>query len=268
MPKVAVPGGEIDYRLVGEGRALLLIRGYGSHKGWWDPRFLEPLSRHLQLILYDHRGTGGSSHYGGEYTIELLAGDAASLLLGLGLEKVGVFGLSMGGMVAQELALGWPSLVGRLVLGATHCGGERALPPSPRTARALKARAAGEGVEEEWLRAVFTADFVIREKEAVGSYLQRAAQDPVPAETVSLQAEAVAGFDSWGRLPRLSVPTLILHGEEDGIVPVENGRLLSERIPGSRLLTFPGVGHDFTAQVPREAAAAIISFLLDPLSVA
>ncbi len=264
MPRMAVPGAEISYLMAGAGYPLLLLRGYASHMGWWDPRFLAPLKESLLLVLLDHRGTGGSIHHGGEYTIRRLADDAASLLLGLGMEGVGVFGLSMGGMVAQELALSYPALVGRLALGATHCGGARALPPTPCAARALAARASGEGVEEEWLKAVFMPDFVKRDREAIRSYLKRAFADPVPMETVRLQAEAVAGFDSWERLPRLRIPTLILHGEEDGIVPPENARLLSERIPRSRLLTFPGVGHDFTVQMPEDAASAILSFMLEP----
>lgn len=261
MPRVAVPGAEIFYRLEGEGPPLLLIRGYGSHSGWWDPLFLEPLRQRFRLILYDHRGTGGSTHLRGEYSMRRLADDAASLLLGMGLEGVGVFGLSMGGMVAQELALGYPSLVGGLVLGATHCGGERAVPPRPEAARALAERAAGKGVGREWLQAVFTPAFAAGERETVRRYLERAALDPVPPEIVEMQKRAVAEFDSWERLPRVAAPTLVLHGEDDAVVPADNARRLAGRIPGARLELLPGVGHDFTVQAPRRSARLLLGFL-------
>lgn len=265
MPLMEVPGGSINYAVEGSGEPLLMIRGYGSHLGWWEPSFKAALKERFSLILYDHRGTGRSVHGEGEYTIARLADDAAALLAGLGVDEARLFGLSMGGMVAQEVALRHPALPSVLVLGATHCGGERVVMPSPEVARILLARAdlaESEGVREEWLEAVFTPGFAGENPEAAAAYLERAAVLPVPPEVVRLQAAAVAAFDSWDRLPDIRTPTWVLHGELDSIVPPANARVLEERIPFARAVFLPELGHDFTAQDPRYSARLLTGMLL------
>ncbi len=264
MALIEVPGGELYCEVAGSGEPLLLIRGYGSHLGWWEPEFLQALRERFTLVLYDHRGTGWSSHREGDYTIARLADDAAALLSSLGIENARVFGLSMGGMVAQEIALRHPGLTSVLVLGATNCGGERTVAPAPEVIKILLARAdastAGE-VGRDWLEAVFTPAFVRENPDAVAAYLERAEVLPTAPEVVRLQAEAVAAFSSWDRLPGISVPTWILHGELDSIVPPANARLLEGRIPFARTVFLPGMGHDFTAQNPRYAAWLLTGML-------
>lgn len=251
MALMEIPGAQLHYRVAGEGEPLLMIRGYGSHLGWWDPRFLDELRLDFTLILYDHRGTGRSRHEGGEYTIARLADDASALLEGLGLKKVHVFGLSLGGMVAQELALRHPNRVRVLVLGATNCGGHKAVPPDPEVAGLLLARARSGGeMGEEWMRAVFTPEFVRENPGAVEAYRKRAAVLPTPPHILGLQVRAVSSFDTWDRLPRITHPTWIVHGERDVIVPPANALVLRMRIPWSCPVILPGLGHDFPAQDP------------------
>lgn len=264
MPFMRVPGARIHYVVEGAGEPLLMIRGYGSHLGWWEPSFRRALAERFSLILYDHRGTGESVHEGGDYTVAVLANDAVALLRGLGIGKARVFGLSMGGMVAQEIALREPELVDTLVLGATHCGGDKAVPPEPEVMRILLARAelaSGSELPAEWVDAVFTPGYAREDPEAVAAYLERAAALPTPPEIVRLQALAVAAFDSWERLPSIAVPTWILHGERDAIVPPRNALVLESRIPFARAVFLPGTGHDFTAQNPRYAAWLLIGML-------
>jgi len=251
MALIEVPGARLHYRLAGEGEPLLMIRGYGSHLGWWDPLFLRELQQRFTLALYDHRGTGRSRHEEGDYTIPGLADDAAALLKGLGIKKAYVFGLSLGGMVAQEFALRHPHLINVLVLGATNCGGENAVLPAPEVVKLLLSRAEGGGeISEEWMHAVFTPEFVRKNPGAVKAYQERAAVLPTPTDILGLQVQAVSSFYTWDRLPQVTVPTWILHGEMDVIVPPPNAFILRMRIPWASALILPGLGHDFPAQDP------------------
>ena len=251
MALLDVPGAQLHYRLAGEGEPLLMIRDYGSHLEWWDPLFVRELQQRFTLVLYDHRGTGRSRHEGGDYTLPRLADDAAALLEGLGIKKANVFGLSMGGMVAQELALRYPHLIKVLVLGATNCGGEYAVHPAPEVVSLLASRAEGGGeMSEEWMHAVFTPEFVTKNPGAVKAYQERAAVLPTPTDILGLQVQAVSSFNTWDRLPQVSMPTWILHSERDVIVPPPNAFILRLRIPLASALILPGLGHDFPAQDP------------------
>lgn len=260
-----VQDGEIHYRLLGEGPPLLMMRGYGSHLGWWDPAFLDGLKERFTLVLYDHRGTGSSRHLCGEYTIPLLADDAAALIENLAYDKVLVFGISMGGMVAQELALRHPGRIRVLVLAATSCGGDRTVPPAPAVMKLLLSRAGGDqagGIGMDWLEAVFTPEFVRKCPDAVQAYLDRANQLPTPPAVMEMQAKAVSSFSSWDRLPSITCPTWILHGERDSIVPVPNAFVLQAGIPWGRAVILPGLGHDFPAQDPLYSSFIVKGVLL------
>ncbi len=264
MSLMELPDAVIHYQVEGAGDPILLIRGYGSHLGWWHPAFIDALKPHFSLILYDHRGTGKSEHRGGEYSIPVLADDAAKLLEAIGIEEAIIFGLSMGGMVAMEMALSYPQRVKGLILGATHCGGEEMVPPSEKVIAALLSRAGATGtgeINEEWLSLAFTPEFVSGNPGAVEAYLARAASLPTPPEIMKMQAAAVANFSIWGRLQKIKAPTWILHGKEDAVVPRENAEILVERIPGARVTYLNGLGHDFPAQEPVYTAGVILAML-------
>jgi pimeloyl-ACP methyl ester carboxylesterase len=259
-----LPGARINYEVSGSGDPLLVIRGYGSHMGWWDPEFISVLEKNFQVIRYDHRGTGHSIHTSGEYSIMSLASDAAGLMQKLGLKKSHVFGLSLGGMVAQELAINWPDRVDSLILGATHCGGPALIPPAPEVMRIMLARARegkSEPIDEAWLAITFTPSFLLENPRAARAYRERAAKLPTEPEIISLQAKAAAEFDACDRIPGITAPSWILHGQFDAIVPVGNAFVLQARIPFSRLLILPGMGHEFTAQNPAYAAWVITNIL-------
>lgn len=264
MPSMELPGARINFRVIGEGEPLLMMRGYGSHAGWWAPELVSILEESFSLILYDHRGTGHSVHASGEYSISTLARDAAGLIGKLGFDKVNVFGLSMGGMVAQELAINHPALIKSLVLGGTHCGGLALIPPAAEVLQIMLARAQEaqpQGPNEALLATTFTPNFLHESPVAVAAYVRRAADRPTPPEIMALQAQAVAGWDSCDRLQAITAPTWILHGQFDAIVPAGNAFALQARIPSSRLLILPGMGHDFTAQSPAYTAWLLANIL-------
>lgn len=261
MEKYAtVKGGSIRFRVFGKGDPLLLIRGYGSHSDWWAPGLIENLSKCFAVITYDHRGTGKSIHDYGDYTIDLLAEDAVSVIRSAGFDKAHIFGLSMGGMVAQVIAVKHKNHAASLILGATHCGGEKAVMPDENVMKILLSRASedsDEGVGHEWLNVVFTPEFVVDSQDEIEAYLKRSLILPTDIEIVRKQADAVAAFDMYDSLINIDFHIWILHGGRDRIVPVENAHILNSRIPDSALIVMRDLGHDYAAQDPVYTARLI-----------
>lgn len=250
---------ELSYERSGEGPPLLLIMGMsGTMRHWGDP-LLEDLRRDFDTIVYDHRDIGESTRTGKPFTIAQLAEDAFGLLEALGLESAHVMGISMGGMVAQELALAYPERVGTLVLGCTYCGGEGSRLASEEVMRRL-AEAMSSGDRERAVRAAWEANvsrgFAARE-EAWERFVQAGARYAVPVEVIMRQMQAIAAHDTSERLSELCVPTLVSHGTVDEMLPVENGHMIAGRIPGARLEIFDGVGHLFFWEEPERSAALV-----------
>jgi pimeloyl-ACP methyl ester carboxylesterase len=228
------------------------------------------LQSHFTTIRYSHRGTGTSDRLEGETTLRDLADDAASLLTALRIEKAHVLGVSMGGMVAQELALNHPQRVQGLVLGCTACGGGShshrdggAVPAAPEII-ALLSPEPGLSRDEQLRRswpAISTPEFIESHGNVLEERLQTSLINPTPIETAMRQMAAVQAFDSFDRLPQIKAPTLVLHGDRDVLVPVANAYVLKERIPGAELRIVAGAGHLFTFEFPEESAAAVVEFL-------
>jgi pimeloyl-ACP methyl ester carboxylesterase len=188
-----------------------------------------------------------------------LAADAAGLLTGLGLENAHVYGLSMGGMVAQELALRFPQRVRGLVLGATTSGGPRALRP---TLGELSALAAGSRGRRDWLAAaLFSPAFRREHPERVARLLPYFARHPAPRHGVLSHWWATVYHDTTARLGQIQAPTLVLHGERDSLAPLGNARALAERIPDAELAVVPGAGHAYALERPDAACALVADWL-------
>ncbi len=243
-----------------KGEPLLLIQGMsGSHLSWGDP-FSDLLAQRLDTIAYDHRGIGRSSRVSDPFSISDLADDAAGLLDALGLESAHVLGISMGGMVAQELALRHPERLRSLTLGCTYCGG----PGSTLTQEAVITRL-GEGMmsgdRERAIRtgyevnvaASFAADPANYE-----AFHAMATAMPAPVPVIMLQMQAIAAHDTSGRLGEIRAPTLVIHGGEDQMLGVDNGRLIASLIPGARLEVLEGVGHLFWWEQPQRSAELVL----------
>jgi pimeloyl-ACP methyl ester carboxylesterase len=253
----------IEHYVEGKGPPLLLISGFTAQASGWNEPFVRLLQSHFQTIRFSHRGTGTSDRPAGEITLRDLADDAAGLLTALGIDKAHVMGVSMGGMVAQELALNHSHRVQGLVLGCTACGGSHPVGAAPEVV-ALLTPQPGLSREEQLRRAwpaLATPEFIESQREVMEERLRASLINPTPIETSMRQMAAVQAFDSFDRLPQIEAPTLVLHGDRDVLVPVANAQILKDRIRGAELRIVAGAGHLFTWEFPEESAGAVVEFL-------
>jgi 3-oxoadipate enol-lactonase len=253
---------ELDYERSGNasGPPLLLIMGMSGTALHWGEEFLEPLRRDFDVIAYDHRGVGASSKLEGPVTIRQMADDAAGLLAALELDSAHVMGISMGGMIAQELALNHRERISTLTLGCTYCGGEGSALASEATMRKLQVGMAS-GDREQAIRAgweVNVSRTMADDEQAYARFREIANRRAVAMAVILQQMQAIAGHDTQARLAELAgLPTLVIHGTEDQLLPVQNGRLIASRIPGAQLEIFEGVGHLFFWERPERAAQLV-----------
>ena len=253
----------IEYYVEGEGPPLLMIMGFTGQASSWGESFLAQLRPHFQIIRFSNRGTGLTDKPQTEYSIPMMAEDAAGLLAEVGIEKAHVLGISMGGMIAQELVLHHPQVVQGLALGCTNCGPAHSVQPSQEVL-ALLAPVPGTSPEEQFRKmwpAIVTPEFVEREREFLEEMLRIGLENPMPVDTMGRQMAAIMGFDSYDRLPQIKSPTLIIHGDRDVLVPTKNGPILHDRIADSTLRIGPEVAHMFFWEKPAESAGAIVEYL-------
>jgi 3-oxoadipate enol-lactonase len=259
MPLLRAGEIELDYERRGSGPPLLLIMGMSGTTLHWGEPFLSELDEHFELILYDHRGVGASSRLQGELTIAEMADDAAGVLAALELDSAHVLGISMGGMIAQELALAHPDRVRTLTIGCSYCGGEGSALTAPEVLQRLT-EGMLSGDRERAVRASWQANVsatMADDPEAYARFQAIAAQRAVAVPVIMAQMQACSDHDTHARLGQLSMPTLVIHGSDDEMLAVHNGQLLASRIPGSRLEILEDVGHLFFWERPELAAELI-----------
>lgn len=267
MPTLQSNGISIAYEERGAGHPLLLIAGVG-YGGWFWHKVVPALADHHRVITFDNRGAGGSDKPDGPYTIPMMAADTAGLLDGLGVRDAYVLGHSLGGYVAQELIASRPGLVSRLILASTNHGGRNAIPITPEALQVLMDRQ-GEPIElvKRGIAVAAAPGFAERCPEVAAELLQYRLTGPVPAAQYGAQVMAGAGAGAYSdefveaRTRQITVPTLILFGEHDRVVPPGNADLLKAKIAGSKALVLPGVGHIFPIEDPAASVAAIVEFL-------
>ncbi len=238
------------------GPPLLLIMGMSGTALLWGEPFLEELRRDFDVIAFDHRGVGASTRLEGEITIADMAEDAGALLDALGLESAHVLGISMGGMIAQELALARPERVRTLTLGCTWCGGPQAELTAPGVLQRLS-EAMASGDRERAIRTAWEVNVspsFAADEEAWRSFLELAGRRAVAMPVVLAQMAACAAHDTHARLGGLDVPTLVVHGTLDEMLPVANGRLVASLIPGAQLEILDEIGHLFFWELPERSA--------------
>ncbi len=251
--------GVVGYRVVGSGPPLVLIMGYGEPMEDWDPVLVHALARHNRVVMFDNSGVGRTQQLPPPYSIDAMADQTSALIDTLGLGRPDVLGWSMGGMIAQALAVLHPAQVRRLILCATNPGNGQAVVP-PATAR----QASSDVPPNQ------ASDFPANQASAFNAFKAAIAEYP-PAPAVSLgtkgdQAAAVAdwwaGNDAAGHeLARIPVPTLVADGTDDQRVPVTNDRILTRIIPSARLVLYPDAGHAFLFQDWTRFASLVESFL-------
>jgi pimeloyl-ACP methyl ester carboxylesterase len=253
---------KIAWERHGSGAPLLLIHGLGYARWGWEP-VLPGLAERFDVVLFDNRGIGESDAPPGPYSVAEMAADAVQVLDEAGVERAHVVGTSLGGMIAQELALAYPDRVERLVLACATPGGPKAL-PMPQQTVALMAEAATLEPAVALRRFVENAlapATVAAHPELVDRIMaHRLATAQAPAAWAA-QAAAGATFDAYDRLGSLAAPTLVQHGGEDVVVDPRNGDLLVSLLPGSRIDRFPGTGHLFFWEAPERFVASVSAFL-------
>ncbi len=261
MPITKVGDIEIEYYVEGEGPPLLMLIGVGGHADSWGEPFLGRLREHFRIIRLSNRGMGQTDIPPGELTMRIMADDAVSLLRELGIGQAHVLGISMGGNIAQELVLNYPQMVQGLVLGCTNCGPMHSVPQSAETMASLGPLWSAPPDERTrlFMSALVSPEFRESDREFMDEMIEL--HRGTSPQAFGRQFGAIASFDSYERLPQIAAPTLIIHGDKDIIIPVENAGVLRERIRGAQAEIVPGVGHQFFWEKPAESAEAIVEFL-------
>jgi 3-oxoadipate enol-lactonase len=259
MPFAVNDGAKIYWEEHSSGEPLLLIMGLGYTLDMWH-RTAPVLAQHYRVIAFDNRGVGRSDVPRGPYTVSTMARDAVAVMDAAGADTAHVFGVSMGGMIAQELALQYPARVRSLVLGCTTCGGSNAVPAEPEVIKGLLARASMTVEEAINVMAQYVYDEATPRTRLEEDFAIRRRTYP-SAEGYLAQLQGVLGWESFGRLSEIAAPTLIIHGESDRLIPSANGELLAKSIRGSRLVMLPQASHIFTTDRPEESNQAVLSFL-------
>lgn len=244
---LAPDGARIAYRRRGAGEPLLLISGQAVDSSAWED-LIPALSAHHRVITFDHRGTGGSDPGDdGRYATRSFAEDAVAVLDAVGVSRAHVYGHSMGGRIAQWLAIDHPDRVASLVLGATTGGDARGV---RRSAQATADLASGDPAR--------LAPLFFRDEPPSGAAAFFAPGASRHARRLHLAASRA--HDAWDLLDRIAAPTLVIHGADDEMTPPGNAELLAERIPGARLALLDGARHGYQLEHP-EATPRVLAFL-------
>jgi 3-oxoadipate enol-lactonase len=259
MPIVRSGDADIAYEVAGDGPPLLMIMGFLADSRMWilqTPAF----APYLRCITFDNRGVGASSSPPGPYTMEQMAADALAVLDDAGIERAHVLGISMGGAIAQHVALKAPERVRSLVLAATWCR------PNPWMERLgavgeLVAGLAPEAFARSMMLWLFSPAFVLSQPELVRAIEQMVLAFQPPAETFVNQMAAVREHATAARLGQVTAPTLVLAARRDVMVPPELAAEVAEAIPGARFELLDG-GHGFSAENAAEFNRIVLKFLL------
>jgi 3-oxoadipate enol-lactonase len=259
MAFVENQGARIYWDEQGHGPPVLLIMGLGYSSHMWH-RIRGVLGKHYRTIAQDNRGVGRSDLPPGPYSIALMASDAAAVLDAAGIESAHLFGVSMGGMIAQEFALQYPKRVRSLILGCTAAGGPTAVRAEPKANQMLKTRDKMTAEQAAEAAVPFIYDSATPRERIDEDLAIRRPWFPRP-EAYTAQLQGILGWESYSRLSGIAAPTLVLHGERDRLVPPGNGKLIAERIPGAKLVMIPHASHLFLTDQTEAAHGAVLEFL-------
>ena len=264
LATLPIDGAQIAYRRIGNGRPLVVLNGFAATSADWDPSFIDVLASSNELILVDNRGIGSSMDNGRPFGIDQLADDAARVIEMLDVERPSVLGWSMGGFIAQRLALRHPEHINKLVLLSTDPGGANA---DLASADVWSKLIDMSGTPHEQARRLLSLVF----PRAIVESIYREFGDIVAAARAKLSPDLVnrqvAAMDAWhrtgigNRLREINVPVLIATGTADIVIPPSNALKLVNAIPGAWLAQFNDGGHAFMYQYPRPLADLINSFL-------
>jgi pimeloyl-ACP methyl ester carboxylesterase len=259
MPSVDAAGTELYYERAGEGEPLLLIQGMSATHATWGRPFLDELERSFECIVFDNRGMGLSGPAEMPFSTTEMAADTAGLLDALGIESAHVLGISMGGMIAQELALAHPERIRTLTLGATYCGGPEGTLMAPDDLQML-GTAMASGDRDQVHRAMWEINLspgFRAEDSRYAAFVEMATAFRAPLPVIVQQMRACGAHNTSARLGQVSLPTLVIHGDADRLLGPNNGRAVAGLIPRARLEMLEGVGHMFWWEQPHRSVELV-----------
>ncbi|MHA2140790.1 MAG: alpha/beta fold hydrolase [Candidatus Thorarchaeota archaeon] len=268
MPFVTVGDVDIYCEIHGppEAPPLLLIGGWASWRWIWF-RQVPSLKKKFRCIVFDNRGAGKSSKPDYPYTIEMLTADTVGLMDALNIKNAHILGISMGGLIAQQIAISHPERVRSLILVATHFGGPNHI-PIPDKIQALLVALPTETISLEQARemryrSTFSSQFLQDNKELMEQIDRWVLMHPAPIFAQVHQASATAGFNAEEAVKTITAPTLILHGESDFTILPGNSELLAERIPNSKLKSIKGAAHFVIIEKHEEFNNEVANFIVE-----
>jgi 3-oxoadipate enol-lactonase len=263
MPYLRTRVLELYYEISGQGEPIVFIGGLTSTVLSWKYQQRE-LQKYHQVVLFDNRGSGRTRILKPQQlSMQLFANDVYDLLKGLGIKKAHILGASMGGMIAQVFAHSYPECCISLILCCTACGLETGVKAQPEIVQIMLNRhgITEEDAERRALQAVAHPSSFQKRKELLEFYLQTKLSFPHPAEEIARRNEAIRDFDFCDKLPEIIVPTLIMHGAEDRLVPVGNAEILAQRIPNAELILIQNSAHIFFIEEFEEFNMCLSDFL-------
>ncbi len=263
VPKAGAGEVELAYRVRGAGDPVFLIGGFTMVKESWGLQ-VQGLAREFRVVTFDNRGVGETRIPPRPFTVSDMAADTVGLMDELGIDAAHVFGVSMGGLIAQTLALDHPDRVRRVVLGCTTHGGRHAVQPTLEVMEALgRATDPSVPVEEavrNWVPIMFSERFIREEPGRLGEFIRFSVRNWPTPDGAAGQIGALSRFNVRRRLGGIRCPVLAIAGSEDRMMPPENARLLAERIPGAEHYVVKGAGHGFFFEKPEEVNRVLIDF--------
>jgi len=259
MAFVENQGTKIYWDEQGQGAPVLLIMGLGYPSYLWH-RARPMLARRYHTVAFDNRGVGLSDVPPGPYSIATMASDAAAVLDAAGISDAHVFGVSMGGMIAQEFALQYPARTRSLILGCTSPGGPSAVRAETKVADILMARGMTLEQAREAILPYIYDPATPREKIEEDVRLRRRWLPSL--EGYMAQLQGILAWEGYSRIAQITAPTLVIHGKSDALVPPGNGELIAARIPGARLILLEHASHLFLTDQTQAAHKEILEFLL------
>jgi len=259
MPFVENEGARIYWDEQGQGTPILLIMGLGYPSQMWY-RTRPVLAGHYRTIAFDNRGIGRSDLPPGPYPIPLMAADAAAVLDAAGVDRAHIYGISMGGMIAQEFALQYPDRVLSLILGCTAPGGPNAVRAEPEVGQLLMARAHMPPAEAAEASIPFIYHPATPRARIDEDLAVRRDWFAKP-EAYMNQLKGILSWEAFSRLDQIKAPALVIHGDADRLVPPGNGELIAARIPDAKLTIIPQASHIYTTDQPEASSRPVMDFL-------